>query len=170
CSSCKVFGYVLDECPKNYVSDMENFKNPRQATRGVDVGTKVAFKALKQVYRPISNRNNASSSVTTTAGNAPSKSSYAIITGKPSRKKVNVPTLFTPRGNGIDVVVSMDSIHAISKRFANTTYDGDDATVEQLKKKAKWDNDDYVCRGLILNGMSDSLFDIYQSVESSKEL
>ncbi|GJT05798.1 hypothetical protein Tco_0840260 [Tanacetum coccineum] len=29
--------------------------------------------------------------------------------------------------------------------------DGDDATVEQLKMRAKWDNDDYVCRGLILN-------------------
>ncbi|GJS46449.1 zinc finger, CCHC-type containing protein [Tanacetum coccineum] len=29
---------------------------------------------------------------------------------------------------------------------------GDDATVEQIRKKAKWDNDDYVCRGLILNG------------------
>ncbi|GKA47498.1 zinc finger, CCHC-type containing protein [Tanacetum coccineum] len=29
--------------------------------------------------------------------------------------------------------------------------DGDDATVEQLRKRAKWDNDDYVCRGLILN-------------------
>ncbi|GJZ38288.1 hypothetical protein Tco_0584479 [Tanacetum coccineum] len=28
---------------------------------------------------------------------------------------------------------------------------GDDATVEQIKKKAKCDNDDYVCRGLILN-------------------
>ncbi|GKD98789.1 hypothetical protein Tco_1382686 [Tanacetum coccineum] len=28
---------------------------------------------------------------------------------------------------------------------------GDDATVEQIRKKAKWDNDDYVCRGLILN-------------------
>nr|GEV83510.1 zinc finger, CCHC-type [Tanacetum cinerariifolium] len=26
----------------------------------------------------------------------------------------------------------------------------DDATVEQIRKKAKWDNDDYVCRGLIL--------------------
>ncbi|GKD70604.1 hypothetical protein Tco_1324694 [Tanacetum coccineum] len=37
-------------------------------------------------------------------------------------------------------------------------------------KRAKWDNDDYVCRGLILTGMSDSLFDIYQNVESSKEL
>ncbi|GJV76995.1 hypothetical protein Tco_1508579 [Tanacetum coccineum] len=29
---------------------------------------------------------------------------------------------------------------------------GDDATVEQIRKKAKWDNDGYVCRGLILNG------------------
>ncbi|GJX30545.1 hypothetical protein Tco_0238624 [Tanacetum coccineum] len=36
-------------------------------------------------------------------------------------------------------------------------------------KRAKWDNDDYVCKGLILNGMSNSLFDIYQNVESSKE-
>ncbi|GJX43054.1 hypothetical protein Tco_0259730 [Tanacetum coccineum] len=30
--------------------------------------------------------------------------------------------------------------------------DGDDATMEQIRKKAKWDNDHYVCRGLILNG------------------
>ncbi|GJS77193.1 hypothetical protein Tco_0727074 [Tanacetum coccineum] len=47
---------------------------------------------------------------------------------------------------------------------------GDDATVEQIRKRAKWDNDDYICRGLILNGMSDPLFDIYQNVESSKKL
>ncbi|GJR87585.1 zinc finger, CCHC-type containing protein [Tanacetum coccineum] len=47
---------------------------------------------------------------------------------------------------------------------------GDDSTVEQIRKRAKWDNDDYVCRGLILNSMSDSLFDIYQNVKSSKEL
>ncbi|GKF97368.1 hypothetical protein Tco_0293189, partial [Tanacetum coccineum] len=47
---------------------------------------------------------------------------------------------------------------------------GDDATAEQIRKRAKWDNDDYVCRGLILRGMSDHLFDIYQNVESSKEL
>nr|GFB92996.1 hypothetical protein [Tanacetum cinerariifolium] len=25
-------------------------------------------------------------------------------------------------------------------------YGGDDATMEKIKKKAKWDNDDYVCR------------------------
>ncbi|GKG37573.1 hypothetical protein Tco_0456796, partial [Tanacetum coccineum] len=58
----------------------------------------------------------------TTVGNAPGKTSYANITGKPSEKKVNIRTLFTPGGNGIDVVVPMDSIHAISDRFANTTY------------------------------------------------
>ncbi|GKF88741.1 hypothetical protein Tco_0262704, partial [Tanacetum coccineum] len=38
--------------------------------------------------------------------------------------------------------------------------EGDNPTVEQVRKRAKWDNDDYVCRALILNGMSDSLFDI----------
>nr|GFB82004.1 hypothetical protein [Tanacetum cinerariifolium] len=59
---------------------------------------------------------------TTSAGNAPSKSSYAKATGKPSGKKVNVHTSFTPGGNGIDVVVSVDSIRAISERFANTAY------------------------------------------------
>ncbi|GKA29249.1 zinc finger, CCHC-type containing protein [Tanacetum coccineum] len=47
---------------------------------------------------------------------------------------------------------------------------GDNRTVEQVRKRSMWDNDDYVCRGLILNGMSDPLFDMYQNVESSKEL
>ncbi|GJT04627.1 hypothetical protein Tco_0839089 [Tanacetum coccineum] len=46
---------------------------------------------------------------------------------------------------------------------------GDDATAENIRKRDNWDNDDYVCKGLILNGMSDSLFDIYHNVESSKE-
>ncbi|GJZ63472.1 zinc finger, CCHC-type containing protein [Tanacetum coccineum] len=35
--------------------------------------------------------------------------------------------------------------------------DGDDATVEQIKKRAKWDNDDYVCRGLILKDFKHTL-------------
>ncbi|GJV39855.1 zinc finger, CCHC-type containing protein [Tanacetum coccineum] len=54
--------------------------------------------------------------------NAPGKSSYANVTGKPSGKKFNIRTLFTPGGNGIDVVVPVESIRAISERFANTTY------------------------------------------------
>ncbi|GKC93413.1 cytokinin dehydrogenase 3-like protein [Tanacetum coccineum] len=53
--------------------------------------------------------------VTNPDGNAPGKSSYANVTGKPSGKKLNIRTLFTPRGNGIDVVVSVESIRAITK-------------------------------------------------------
>nr|GEV67726.1 hypothetical protein [Tanacetum cinerariifolium] len=61
--------------------------------------------------------------VTTSAGNALGKSLYANITGKPSGKKMNVCTLFTHVGNGIDLVVPVDSIRDISERFANTAYD-----------------------------------------------
>ncbi|GJS47218.1 zinc finger, CCHC-type containing protein [Tanacetum coccineum] len=59
---------------------------------------------------------------TATAGNASGKSSYANVTGKPSGKKLNFHTLCTSGGNGIDVVVPVESIRAISERFANTTY------------------------------------------------
>ncbi|GKF25850.1 hypothetical protein Tco_0081744, partial [Tanacetum coccineum] len=49
--------------------------------------------------------------------------SYAkLVTGKPSRKSVNFCTLITSVGNGADVAISLESIRAISKRFANTTY------------------------------------------------
>ncbi|GJS98088.1 retrovirus-related pol polyprotein from transposon TNT 1-94 [Tanacetum coccineum] len=37
-------------------------------------------------------------------------------------------------------------------------------TLEQIRKQCKWDNDDYICRGHILNAMSDALFDVYQNV------
>nr|GEU66750.1 helitron helicase-like domain-containing protein [Tanacetum cinerariifolium] len=46
----------------------------------------------------------------------------------------------------------------------------EDDTVEAIRRRAKWENDDYICRGHILNGMSDSLFGIYQNVESAKKL
>nr|GEX63384.1 zinc finger, CCHC-type [Tanacetum cinerariifolium] len=46
----------------------------------------------------------------------------------------------------------------------------EDATVEAIRIKAKWKNDDYIWRGNILNGMPDSLFDVYTNVESAKEL
>nr|GFB87177.1 hypothetical protein [Tanacetum cinerariifolium] len=56
------------------------------------------------------------------AGNVPGKATYATATCKPNGKKVNVHTLFTPEGNGSDVVVLVDSIRAISERFTNTAY------------------------------------------------
>ena len=42
--------------------------------------------------------------------------------------------------------------------------------VEDLRKRAKWDNDYFIYRGHILNGMFDSLFDIYQYMEFAKDL
>nr|GEV63252.1 ankyrin repeat-containing domain, PGG domain protein [Tanacetum cinerariifolium] len=39
-----------------------------------------------------------------------------------------------------------------------------------FKYKGKWENDDYICKGHKLNGMSDSLFDVYRNVESTKKL
>ncbi|CAM8918416.1 unnamed protein product [Rhodiola kirilowii] len=47
---------------------------------------------------------------------------------------------------------------------------GDDALVDAIRKRSKWENDDYICRGHILNCMTDPLFDLYQTVESAKEL
>ncbi|GJS89434.1 hypothetical protein Tco_0772070, partial [Tanacetum coccineum] len=46
----------------------------------------------------------------------------------------------------------------------------DNKTLETTRKRMKWENDDYICRCHILNGMSDSLFDIYQNAESAKTL
>ncbi|GJX16594.1 hypothetical protein Tco_0217426 [Tanacetum coccineum] len=56
----------------------------------------------------------------TPAGNTPRISSYANVTCVPSRKALNFHTLFTPGGNGVDVVVPVESIRVVSKRFANT--------------------------------------------------
>ncbi|CAM8922385.1 unnamed protein product [Rhodiola kirilowii] len=47
---------------------------------------------------------------------------------------------------------------------------GDDALVVAFRDRSRWENDDYIARGYILNGMSDPLFDLYQNVESAKEL
>ncbi|GKE52591.1 hypothetical protein Tco_1487747, partial [Tanacetum coccineum] len=49
-------------------------------------------------------------------------SSYANVTSGPSKKAMNFRTLFTPGGNGVDVVVPVESTIAISERFANTEY------------------------------------------------
>ncbi|GJS94077.1 putative RNA-directed DNA polymerase [Tanacetum coccineum] len=49
--------------------------------------------------------------------------SYAnLFTGGPSMNAMNFRTLFTPAGNRVVVVVPVESIRAISERFANTAY------------------------------------------------
>ena len=43
-------------------------------------------------------------------------------------------------------------------------------TLAHTQERTKWENDDYICKGHILNALADSLFDIYQLVETAKEL
>ncbi|GKD98586.1 hypothetical protein Tco_1382483, partial [Tanacetum coccineum] len=62
---------------------------------------------------------------------------------------------------------SMSVVYVLTTSISK---DDENATVDQIRRRNKWENDDYVCIGLILNGMSDPLFDIYQNVTSSKEL
>nr|GEW01773.1 hypothetical protein [Tanacetum cinerariifolium] len=49
---------------------------------------------------------------------------------------------------------SMSLMYVLTTPIPN---DGDDANVDQLRKRAKWDNDDYVFRGLILNDFKHTL-------------
>ena len=46
----------------------------------------------------------------------------------------------------------------------------EEETAQETRKRQKWDKDDYVCRGYILNGMSDFLFDTYVPISTAKEL
>ncbi|VFQ81421.1 unnamed protein product [Cuscuta campestris] len=46
----------------------------------------------------------------------------------------------------------------------------EDETIEHARRRCKWENDNILCIGHILNSLFDSLFDIYQNVESAKEL
>ncbi|KAM0014109.1 putative RNA-directed DNA polymerase [Helianthus debilis subsp. tardiflorus] len=48
--------------------------------------------------------------------------------------------------------------------------EGENETLDQQRKRSKWENDDYICRGHILNGMCDGLFDLYQNAVSAKDL
>ncbi|GJS67512.1 retrotransposon protein, putative, ty1-copia subclass [Tanacetum coccineum] len=46
----------------------------------------------------------------------------------------------------------------------------EDDTLEAVRYTSVWENNDYICIGHILNGMSNSMFDIYHMVDSTNEL
>ncbi|GJY55160.1 RNA-directed DNA polymerase, eukaryota, reverse transcriptase zinc-binding domain protein [Tanacetum coccineum] len=61
CTSCKVFGHIHDECPKNTgASEKKTLKKSSQTSRGVPVGLK-SFKPQKE-YRLVPKKPTASSS------------------------------------------------------------------------------------------------------------
>ncbi|KAJ9538049.1 hypothetical protein OSB04_030782 [Centaurea solstitialis] len=65
------------------------------------------------------------------------------------------------------LLTTLNVVHVLS---STAPEEKEDETPADIRKRCKWDNDDYICRGHILNGMSDPLFDIYQNVENAKQL
>nr|GEX64262.1 hypothetical protein [Tanacetum cinerariifolium] len=122
CSSCKVFCYALDECPKNSVSDvLKRLKNPRQAVRVVQVGPNVGFKHSKQVYQPFSKMISASTS---------GKKKYELTNAKLSVKGTDSGVKELD-GNLMLVdddekplnKVDSDAVNTVSKSDVKVTYD-----------------------------------------------
>ncbi|KAG6485295.1 hypothetical protein ZIOFF_053829 [Zingiber officinale] len=51
------------------------------------------------------------------------------------------------------------------------THEGEEEeTLDEFRAKQKWETDDEICRGHILNAMGDNLLDIYHKVGTAKEL
>lgn len=46
----------------------------------------------------------------------------------------------------------------------------EDEPLEAPRRRSRWENNGYVCRSHILNGMHDFLFDVYQNVTFENEL
>ncbi|GKE07121.1 hypothetical protein Tco_1399139 [Tanacetum coccineum] len=89
CSSCKVFGHILEECPKNTGADeKKTVKKPSQTSRGVQVGPKMGFKPQKE-YRPVP------------------KKTIASFSG--NKKKGVEPTIEVSNSNPFDVLNSVDN-------------------------------------------------------------
>ncbi|CAM8951386.1 unnamed protein product [Rhodiola kirilowii] len=65
------------------------------------------------------------------------------------------------------MLTSLKVVHVLSTPMPDAD---DSGPIDAIRKRSKWENDDYICRGHILNGMADNLFDVYQNVESAKEL
>ncbi|GJT23741.1 hypothetical protein Tco_0893678 [Tanacetum coccineum] len=89
CTSCMVFGHILEECLKNTCAgEKKTLKKPSQTSRGVSVGLKIGFNPQKE-YRTIPKKPTASSSS--------------------NKKKGVVPTIEVSNSNTLEVLNSVDN-------------------------------------------------------------
>ena len=65
------------------------------------------------------------------------------------------------------MLTTLKVVHVLSTPIPESL---ENESFENMRRTSKWENNDYICKWHILNGMSDPLFDIYQNVESAKEL
>ncbi|GKB26358.1 hypothetical protein Tco_0865759 [Tanacetum coccineum] len=62
-------------------------------------------------------------------------------------------------------LTSMSVVYVLSTPILDNS---DDATVEQIRKRNKWENDDYVCRGLILDSIQLRIEESLKAQKSDK--
>ena len=65
------------------------------------------------------------------------------------------------------MLVSLNVVYVLSTPYPE---EYEEETLNETRRRQKFEHDDEIARGHILNAMSDSLFDIYQDVPSAKEL
>nr|GEV43688.1 hypothetical protein [Tanacetum cinerariifolium] len=114
CQNLLVFGYGLDECPKNYLDAVKNLKTPRQAVRGVQVSQNVGFKSTKQVYKLVSNKNSANTS------------------GKKKQAKVHIQEVSNP--NLFDALKLVENDEDLGTNERNSKSPGKGANYERIDK------------------------------------
>ncbi|XP_052621352.1 uncharacterized protein LOC128127072 [Lactuca sativa] len=68
------------------------------------------------------------------------------------------------------LLTTLKVVYVLSTPMSVLPESVEDEPLEATRRRSKWENDDYICYGHILNCMSDSLFDIYQNFKSAKEL
>ncbi|GJU94663.1 beta-caryophyllene synthase [Tanacetum coccineum] len=133
-------GFIDGSPPKHDVTDIA-FLNAQSTidlwkNRRIDMGKVMGLNALgmergflsqkgigvgKGVKEKQASNTTTSSNVATNTQGGKELVDATVNTG-PSKKAMNFCTLFTPRGNEIDMVVLEESLRAISARFANMVY------------------------------------------------
>ncbi|GJR97523.1 retrotransposon protein, putative, ty1-copia subclass [Tanacetum coccineum] len=105
CTSCKVFGHIHEECPKNIgAGEKKTLMKPSQTFRGVSVGPKIGFKPQKE-YRPV-----------------PKKPSSS------NKKKGVVPTIEVSNSNPFEVLNSVDNDAELGTNGGTTNLVNNEAT------------------------------------------
>ncbi|GJW48644.1 hypothetical protein Tco_0080290 [Tanacetum coccineum] len=134
---------IVNECFKKIGSDVaKNLKNPTQAPKGVPVSPKMGFKPIKQVYRPVSKKNNAN-----TSGN---KTKYVE-----SRKEVSNPNPFDVLNsveNDVDlgtngttpIIGNIDKLGRLIIDGKLTLVDDEDKPLEKVDYPGDHDSEDEV--------------------------
>ncbi|GJY47505.1 hypothetical protein Tco_0436568 [Tanacetum coccineum] len=133
-SSSLLLGEEVSSSLDSFLAFRATIERGFLSQKGSGVGRGVKEKQVSMADKSVENMNDAGTKLgPTLADNTPGMSSYANVTGVPSRKAWKFRTVFTPTGNGVDVIVPVESIRAISERIFSIQFssiDGLDAVLE----------------------------------------